>query len=53
MSDIQNKTPQTAKDRLAQISHHFLSDAEDDVVTDQLADEWPPEAEAESNLLKN
>jgi hypothetical protein len=29
MSDEQNKPPQTARDRLAQISHHFLSD--DDV----------------------
>jgi len=28
MSDEQNKKPQTTRDRLAQISHHFLSDDE-------------------------
>lgn len=38
-SDKKNKIPQTARDRLAQISHHFLSD--DEASDDQPGDDKP------------
>lgn len=37
MTDVQNKQPQTAKERLASISHHFLSN--DDIGDDQVITE--------------